>query len=144
MAVLARKVKTLMVTKQSFEKEFPSTEVLGLPTNITNDKQVTDAFSQIAGTYGKIIVFVSSTAYMSTNASVLGPQCNLDDWCKTFTTHVLGVVLMTNPFARHAAEGACLLNVLSSLATIPPMEPGLSAYPSSKAATGKVFDYIAL
>ena len=143
-AVMARREKNLLVTKEAIEKEFPGTEVLSIPTDITNKKQVDGAFAKVARTFGKIDIFISVAGYLSTPAPVLNPEFDLDDWWHTFNTNVLGVVQSTRAFARHAAETARVLHVSTCIASIPPLEPGVSAYAASKAASSKVFDYIAL
>ncbi|KFA69574.1 hypothetical protein S40285_09107 [Stachybotrys chlorohalonatus IBT 40285] len=143
-AILARREENLVATKESIERDFPSTEILGLSTDITSRRQVEDAFAKIAETFGEINVFVSSAAYMPTGAPVLSQQCDLDDWWQTFTTNILGVIQASRAFARHAADGARVLNVSTCLATTPPLEPNVSAYAASKAASSKVFDFIAL
>ncbi|KAH7038287.1 uncharacterized protein B0I36DRAFT_403910, partial [Microdochium trichocladiopsis] len=144
MAILARKENILTRAKESIEQEYPGTNGLALPTDITDGKQLTIAFTTVAESFRAIDILVCSAAYMPASAPVLSPECDLDSWWNTFTTNVLGVMKVARAFEPHAAEGGQILNIATALATLPPLQHGLSSYAASKAAAAKAFDCIAL
>lgn len=142
-AVMSRTERNLIATKQSIEAEFPGVEVLVVVADITSMKQVDDGLSKIYEAFGKIHVFVSNAAVLPVPRAVLSDDFDIQDWWATFSTNVLGLLHSVRGFAKHAAEGACLLNISTCICHIPPLEAGVSAYAASKAAAAKMIDYIA-
>ncbi|KAH8894455.1 NAD(P)-binding protein [Thozetella sp. PMI_491] len=143
-AIMSRTEKTLVATKHAIETEFPGTEVIVIIVDITNTGQVEEGFDKVNRTFGKIHVFVNNAAFLPVPQLVLNPEFDIQDWWTAFSTNVLGALHCVRAFAKHAADGACLLNISTCIAHIPPLEPGVSAYAASKLAAAKMFDCLAL
>jgi NAD(P)-dependent dehydrogenase (short-subunit alcohol dehydrogenase family) len=142
-AIIGRTETKLLATKHATEEEFHGTKVLAVPADITNAKQVDDAFLKISQTFGKIDVLVCSSAAMPIPRPILSPDFDVQDWWSTFNTNILGSLYTVRGFARYAAEGAHILNISTCVGHMPPLEAGVSAYAASKAGAAKLFDYIA-
>ncbi|RYP69138.1 hypothetical protein DL771_006232 [Monosporascus sp. 5C6A] len=142
-AIMSRTEKKLLATKHTIEEEFPGTEVLAVTADITNAKQVTDAFVKISQKFGKINVFVCNSAFLPVPRAVFSPDFDAEEWWAAFSTNVLGALYSVRGFIRHAAEGAHILHISTCVCHIPPMEAGPSAYSASKAAATKFFDHVA-
>jgi NAD(P)-dependent dehydrogenase (short-subunit alcohol dehydrogenase family) len=142
-AIVSRTKRNLLATKHAIEEEFIGTEVLAVPADITNVKQVNDAFLKINQTFGKIDVLVCNSAFMPAPRPVLSPDFDVQDWWTAFNTNILGALHTVKGFVRYAAEGAHILHISTCIGHIPPLEAGVSAYAASKAAAAKLFDYIA-
>ncbi|KAH7030651.1 NAD(P)-binding protein [Microdochium trichocladiopsis] len=169
-AILARREDKLLAAKALIEKEFPGVQVLALVTDIANEKQVDASFAKIAEVFddsssngasvngsangrgkGKIDVLVANSGFFPTPGGILDPKTDLADWWRGFETNVLGLIHVSRAFLRHSKPliagergGPRIINISTGIATIPPMQQGISAYAGSKAAGGKVFDYIAM
>lgn len=143
-AIMSRTEKNLLATKKAIEEEFPGTEVLAVPADITNQEQVNGAFSRIGQTYGKIHVLVCNSGFLPISRPVLDADFDLQEWWTAFNTNILGALLTVQGFAKHAMDEAHVLHISSCVGHIPPLEAGVSAYAASKAAATKLFDYIAL
>jgi NAD(P)-dependent dehydrogenase (short-subunit alcohol dehydrogenase family) len=122
-AIIGRTETKLLATKHATEEDFHGTKVLAVPADITNAKQVDDAFLKISQTFGKIDVLVCSSAAMPIPRPILSPDFDVQDWWSTFNTHIL--------------------NISTCVGHMPPLEAGVSAYAASKAGAAKLFDYIA-
>jgi NAD(P)-dependent dehydrogenase (short-subunit alcohol dehydrogenase family) len=142
-AIVSRSENNLLATKKAIEEEFPGTEILAVPTDITNARQVDDAFLKISQTFGKIDVLVCNSAFMPAPRPVLSPDFDVQDWWAAFSTNILGALYTVQGFVKYAAEGAHILHISSCVGHMPPLEAGVSAYAASKAAGAKLFDYIA-
>lgn len=143
-AIISRTERKLLATKYAIEKEFQGTEVLAMPADITNAKQVDDAFLTISQAFGKINVLVCNSASMPGPHPVLSPSFDVQDWWAAFNTNILGTLYTVKGFAKYATKGAHILHISTAIAHIPPLEAGVSAYAASKIAATKLFDYIAL
>jgi NAD(P)-dependent dehydrogenase (short-subunit alcohol dehydrogenase family) len=142
-AIISRTERNLLDTKHAIEQEFQGTKILALPADITDEKQVNDAFLVIGQTFGKIDVLVCNSGFLPVPQPLLGPDFDIQDWWTAFNTNILGALYTVKGFARYAAEGAHILNISTCIGHIPPLLAGVSAYAASKAAAAKVFDYLA-
>jgi NAD(P)-dependent dehydrogenase (short-subunit alcohol dehydrogenase family) len=142
-AIISRTEKNLLATKHAIEEEFLGTEVLAVPTDITNARQVDAAFLKISQTFGKIDVLVCNSAFMPVPRPLLSPDFDVQDWWTAFNTNILGALYTVKGFVKYAAEGAHILHISTCVGHMPPLEAGVSAYAASKAAGAKLFDYIA-
>jgi NAD(P)-dependent dehydrogenase (short-subunit alcohol dehydrogenase family) len=141
--IISRTEKNLLTTKYAVEEEFPGTEILAVPTDITNERQVDDAFLKIGQIFGKIDILVCNSAFMPVPQPVLSPGFDVQDWWTAFNTNILGALYTVKGFVKYAAKGAHILHISSCVGHMPPLEPGVSAYAASKSAAAKLFDYIA-
>ncbi|OCL02477.1 NAD(P)-binding protein [Glonium stellatum] len=142
-AIISRTEKNLLATKHAIEEEFLGTEVLAVPADITNARQVDDAFLKISQTFDKIDVLVCNSAFMPVPRPVLSPDFDVQDWWTAFSTNILGALYTVQGFVKYAAKGAHILHISTCVSHMPPLEAGVSAYAASKAAGAKLFDYIA-
>jgi NAD(P)-dependent dehydrogenase (short-subunit alcohol dehydrogenase family) len=143
LAIISRSEKKLLDTKQAIEEEFAGTKVLAVPADISNAKQIEDAFLKINQTFGKTNVLVCNSAFLSSYSPVLSPNLDVQDWWNAFNTNILGSLYTIRGFLKFAAEGAHVLHISTAISHMPPIETGASAYAASKAAAVKLFDYIA-
>jgi NAD(P)-dependent dehydrogenase (short-subunit alcohol dehydrogenase family) len=143
-AIIGRTEGRLLATKNEIETEIPGTKVLAVVADITRIEQVDEGLKKIEQALGKIDVFISNAAFLPVPKPVLSSDFDIQDWWTAFSTNILGVLHCVRAFAKHAAPEAHLLNISTGIANMPPLEPGMSAYAASKAATAKVLDYIAL
>jgi len=142
-AIISRTEKNLLATKHAIEEEFIGTEVLAVSADITNVRQVEDAFLKISQSFKKIDVLVCNSASLPVPQPVLSPGFDVQDWWTGFNTNILGALYTVKGFIKYASEGAHILNVSTCLSHMPPLEAGVSAYVASKAAAAKLFDFIA-
>jgi NAD(P)-dependent dehydrogenase (short-subunit alcohol dehydrogenase family) len=138
-AILGRRQQPLLDTKTVIESEYPSCQVLAIPTDVVNNVQVKDAFAQAAGD-GKINVLVS-------NAAVLGVQGNIatlsvEKWMEGIVINLQGNFNVTKAFLEYAAKDSVIIETNSAAAHIT-VAPRFSVYNVSKAATARFYDSLA-
>ncbi|KXJ85730.1 putative short-chain dehydrogenase [Microdochium bolleyi] len=164
-AILARREEKLLAAKAQIEKDFPGVQVLALVTDIASEKQVDASFAKIAEVFnddrsnvngsasgkGKIDVLVANSGFFPTPGNILDSNTDLGDWWQGFQTNVLGLVHISRAFLRHSKPivvgergGPRIINISTAIATIPPLQAGISSYAGSKSAGAKIFDYIAM
>jgi NAD(P)-dependent dehydrogenase (short-subunit alcohol dehydrogenase family) len=141
-AIVSRTEKNLLTTKHAIEEQFKSAEVLTVSADITNARQVDDAFLKINNAIGKIDVLVCNSGFLPVSRPVLSPDFDVQDWWTAFNTNILGALHTVRGFVPYAAKGAHILNISSCIGHMPPIEVGVSAYAASKAAEAKLFDFI--
>jgi NAD(P)-dependent dehydrogenase (short-subunit alcohol dehydrogenase family) len=141
-AIMSRTEKNLLAAKATIEATFPATKVLTPTADVSKEDQVDAAFDAVKKEFGTIDIMVSNSAFMATNTSLAA--ADVKDWWTTYETNVLGAMLVTRAFLRNKSEGAFLLNISSGVAHMPGMGHGISAYASSKSASTKLFEYVAV
>ncbi|RFU73022.1 short-chain dehydrogenase [Trichoderma arundinaceum] len=141
-AIISRTQSRLDKTKAEIEAKHPHTKVLAVAADITREADINNAFDKIEEVFGKIDVYVSNSAWMSSGAKIA--ESETAEWWQGFETNVLGAFLSFKAFHKHASpKGAYILNIDSGIAHMPPIPTLVSAYAGSKAAATKLFDYIA-
>ncbi|KAF2099058.1 NAD(P)-binding protein [Rhizodiscina lignyota] len=140
-ALMSRSEKNLLATKASIEDAFPAAKVLTVVADVTDRQSVQTAFDYILDHMGKIDICVCNAGVLGT----AGPAATVDPetWFEPYEVNVKGSLLVAQAFLRQATSGSFLLHIASGMSHMPAVETQLSAYVSSKAASTKLFDYIA-
>ncbi|KAH7109299.1 oxidoreductase [Dendryphion nanum] len=138
--ILGRREEPLLATKAAIEKQYPETEVLAIPTDVTKKAEVDAAFAKIANG-GHIDVLVSNAAV----AGALGnfADTEVDDFLWGIVTNVTGNVTVTKAFLNHASKHAVVIETNSAAAHISPA-PGFASYNVSKAATARFYSSLTI
>ncbi|KFA81707.1 hypothetical protein S40288_08086 [Stachybotrys chartarum IBT 40288] len=143
-AILARSEGPLLEMKAKIEAAHADTKVWTYVVDISRPSQAgTDsvaaavqAFTRSAG--GKVDVLVANAGSLGQLASIA--DVDADKWWAAFETNVRGSFNLLRAFDGHAAPGATVIHVSSSVLYIPYI-PGYSAYRASKLAAYRTFDY---
>lgn len=116
------------------------TLVICKKADLTNANEVREAISDIAQFVGNISIFVSNAGFFPKVSSVLNYEA--DDYMEGFKMNVVTTLNALQAFRPHAAPGAVVLNISTSLAHVSPW-PGLSGYCVTKGANLKLVDFFA-
>ncbi|RAK90602.1 short-chain dehydrogenase [Aspergillus costaricaensis CBS 115574] len=130
-------------TKAVLKAEFPSVDVLALPTDITNEKEIAQTFDTIRNHFGIAHTLINNAGVFASIAPVA--QSDSNTWWKDFEVNVRGTYLATAAYLRLiAAESAdfqpTVVNLISTIGLTP---PGLSSYFISKLAVAKFTEFVA-
>lgn len=140
-AIISRNKSNLDDTKARVELDHPGVSVLPVVADVTKELEVGRAFADVEQSFGKIDVFVNNSGFTSEMVALGDSESG--DWWRAHEVNVLGSFLAFKGFHAHASPKAFVLNVTSVIAHMPAIPAGVSAYASSKAASAKLFDYIA-
>lgn len=129
-------------TAQVVKAEFPSVEVLALPTDITNQVSVSKTFETIKKTFGVAHTLVNNAGIFSSTDSI--ETADPATWWKDFEVNVRGTYLVTEAFLRlvsgHSSSvNATVINIISGIGLTPPT---LSSYFMSKLAVAKFTEFV--
>ncbi|PYH65991.1 SDR family oxidoreductase [Aspergillus vadensis CBS 113365] len=129
-------------TKAVLKAEFPSVDVLSLPTDITNEKEIAQTFDTIRNHFGIAHTLINNAGVFASIAPVA--QSDSNTWWKDFEVNVRGTYLVTAAYLRLiAAESAdfrpTVVNLISTIGLTP---PGLSSYFISKLAVAKFTEFV--
>lgn len=132
-AILGRRSQPLLATKAIIETESPSTEVLALPTDITDIASVEAAFAQVARD-SKIDVLISNAAVMGTKAPIMSQTSA--DLLSGIITNIQGNFNIATTFLKHKASAPTIIEVNSAAAHIT-IAPEFASYNIAKMATAR-------
>lgn len=116
------------------------TLVICKKADLTDAQEVREAINDIAQFVGNINIFVSNAGFFPKVSKVV--EYEADDYMEGFKMNVVTTMNALQAFHPHAAPGAVVLNISTSLAHISPW-PGLSGYCVTKAANLKLVDFFA-
>lgn len=138
-ALVGRREQPLLDTKASIEEKFPGVDVFVASTDVTDKRQVEDAFRKFAAK-GKIDVLVS-------NAAVTGPPESVEDadeerWLGAIQTNLKGSLFVAQASLRHASEKAVVVEVNSSAAHMN-FAAQYASYSVAKFAVHRLWDSVA-
>lgn len=139
-AILGRREQPLLDTKVAIEAEQPTTEVLAVPTDITDITSVEAAFVQIARN-SKIDILISNAAVMGTKAPIMSQTSA--DLLSGIITNMQGSFNVATTFLKHATAEPVIIEVNSAAAHLS-IGPEFAAYNSAKMATARFFTSLAL
>lgn len=142
LAILGRRAGRLEETAREIEAEYPGTTVLTHTADVSKAETVQGAFDDIVKAFGKIDVCISNAGYLS-KAEPLAIS-DLDDWWMSYETNVKGAYNIARAFLKVAKPGSALIDMTTAVAHLPALIPGHSAYASSKLASAKMYEYIAV
>ena len=137
--ILGRREQPLLDTKARIQAEFPNAEIVAVPTDVTKQDEVEQAFAKVAGD-GRIDVLIS-------NAAVIGAQGYIKDL--SAEEFLSGIVInlqnnfnVTKAFLRYAPEDAVIVETNSAAAHLT-VGPKFSSYNIAKAATARFYSSLA-
>jgi NADP-dependent 3-hydroxy acid dehydrogenase YdfG len=137
--ILGRTEKTLQATSDAVGKKHPHTTVLPIVTDITSAESVKRAFDAIQKR-GLIDIFINNAAYYA--GGEVGTQ-DAETFWQNFVTNVQGTLLSVQAALKNMSKhDGILINVNSAAAHV--LVPGYAGYSTSKIATAKMFDYLAM
>lgn len=138
-AILGRRSQPLLDTKAAIEAEFPGSQILAIPTDVTNTTAVDKAFAEVAGG-GKIDVLVSNAAMIGAQGNIL--TLNVEEFMQGITTNLQNNFNVTKAFLAHATANPIIIETNSAAAHIT-IAGGFSVYNISKVATARFYDSLA-
>ncbi|RAH54523.1 short-chain dehydrogenase [Aspergillus piperis CBS 112811] len=142
LVLITQSAKSAEETKAVLQAEFPSVDVLALPTDITNEKEIAQTFDTIRNHFGIAHTLINNAGVFASIAPVA--QSDSNTWWKDFEVNVRGTYLVTAAYLRLiAAESAdfqpTVVNLISTIGLTP---PGLSSYFISKLAVAKFTEFV--
>ncbi|KAF0327075.1 reductase [Colletotrichum asianum] len=118
----------------------PGTRVLCKKADLSICDEARVAIDEISLVVGKAHIFVSNAGFFPKVGGVVHQAA--EDYLEGFKLNVITTLHALQAFVPHAAEGAIVLNISTSLAHIKPWA-GLSGYCVTKAANLKLVDFFA-
>lgn len=142
LVLITQSAQSAEETKAVLQAEFPSVDVLALPTDITNEKEIAQTFDTIRNHFGIAHTLINNAGVFASIAPVA--QSDSNTWWKDFEVNVRGTYLVTAAYLRLiAAESAdfqpTVVNLISTTGLTP---PGLSSYFISKLAVAKFTEFV--
>ncbi|GLA16925.1 hypothetical protein AnigIFM62618_004030 [Aspergillus niger] len=142
LVLMTQSAQSAEETKAVLQAEFPSVEVLALPTDITDEKAVAQTFDTIKNHFGVAHTLINNAGVFSSIAPVA--QSDSNTWWKDFEVNVRGTYLVTAAYLRLIASESAdfrptVVNLISTISLTP---PGLSSYFISKLAVAKFTEFI--
>jgi NAD(P)-dependent dehydrogenase (short-subunit alcohol dehydrogenase family) len=146
LALIGRSQSSLDAAKAALASEYPDTEVVVAAGDVTDEASINAAFAAAMAALGgrTIDIVVLNSGYLPEPAPAAAADLDLQDWWKSYTVNVLGLLLSFRAFYRHASPDAILLHMSTAMLHVPAMPTGSGAYASSKAAGLKLVDQISL
>ncbi|KAH7406727.1 hypothetical protein DE146DRAFT_402422 [Phaeosphaeria sp. MPI-PUGE-AT-0046c] len=135
-ALLGRREEPLLSTKASLDKDFPSTKILAIATDITKSEQAKAAVDQVVAITGKVDVLVSNAAVVGILSPIADatPDALLDG----IFTNLKMSANITSAFLPHAAKDGVVIDTNSSAAHMD-VAPGFASYNIAKLAIARYF-----
>lgn len=101
-----------------------------------------DAMARVATAIGKWDVLILAAGYLSKPAAI--KDSAVDEWWQSFETNVKGAMVPVKAFLPTANSSHAAIVGLTTAVVFPPaVQPGLSAYITSKFALVKFIEYVA-
>lgn len=139
-AIISRRVNRLEAAAAEIMAAGPATRVVYESADLSERAAVDGAMKSITDQVGKIDIFISNAGILPDPGLVVG--YDVRELTRGFELNVIGAFNAVQAFVPHAAPGSMLFNISSGIAHFAPM-PGMFAYAATKAATIKMFDYVA-
>ncbi|KAJ5629997.1 oxidoreductase short chain dehydrogenase/reductase family [Penicillium herquei] len=129
-------------TKKIIQAEFPSVEILTLPTDIADEKAVARSFDTIKDKFGTAHTLINNAGVFAPGAPIAESDSAV--WWSDFEINVKGTYHVTAAFLRLVAQAPevkpTVVNLISSIALTPPT---LSSYFISKLSVAKLTEFVA-
>ncbi|KAF2622530.1 oxidoreductase [Macroventuria anomochaeta] len=139
-AILGRHKQPLLDTKATIGADNPFTEVLAIPTDITNIDSVEAAFSHVARN-SKIDILVSNAAVIGTKAPIISQISS--SLLSGIIINIQGNFNVATAFLKHAAVGGGVIIEVNSAAAHLTIAPEFAAYNIAKVATARFYSSLA-
>ncbi|KAJ5650257.1 NAD(P)-binding protein [Penicillium longicatenatum] len=128
-------------TKKVVQAEFPSVEILTLPTDIVDEKAVARTFDVIKDKFGTAHTLVNNAGVFAPGAPIV--ESDSVTWWNDFEINVRGTYHVTAAFLRLTTQTPqvkpTVVNLISSIALTPPT---LSSYFISKLGVAKFTEFV--
>lgn len=108
--------------------------------DVTKSESIRSALASIVSEVGHISIFVANAGMLPELSPVATAETA--SWMSGFSTNVLGPLNSVQAFLPLAAVGAIFININTVAAHVAPL-PGMGTYAATKAASGKMMDYVA-
>lgn len=141
LVLITQSAQSAEETKAIVEAEYPSVEVLALPTDILDEKAVARTFEAIKRKFGTAHTLINNAGVFSSVAPI--EQSDSTTWWKDFKVNVRGTYQVTAAFLRLIAgtpdSQPTIVNLISSIPLTP---PALSSYFMSKLSVAKFTEFV--
>ncbi|KAJ5372041.1 oxidoreductase short chain dehydrogenase/reductase family [Penicillium concentricum] len=128
-------------TKSIIQAEFPSIEILALPTNIADEKSVARTFEAIKEKFGTADTLINNAGVFAPGAPIV--ESDGATWWSDFEINVHGTYNVTAAFLRLIGQTPeikpTVVNLISTIALTP---PSLSSYFISKLSVAKMTEFV--
>lgn len=139
--LVGRRRHLLQAVASEIRAKYPSTEVLGIPTNISDMIEVQNLFSTITSNFGAPDILVNNAGVFSQRASLL--DSDPLKWWTDFEVNIHGTYLVTRAFLKCLDEKPGVIINMSAGASRIILAGRSSAYSISKGAVNRMTEYIA-
>lgn len=139
-AILGRREQPLLDVKAVIAAENPSTEVLAIPTDITNIQSVETAFAKVARN-SKVDILISNAAVIGTKAPIISQTSS--SLLSGIVANIEGNFNVATTFLKHATVAPIIIEVNSAAAYLN-IAPDFAAYNIAKIATARFYSSLAL
>ena len=159
LALIGRRANLLEAKRAELLAISPSTKILVVSADISNEQEINTAFEKIAGAFGPLDILVNNAAYFSGAAPSL--EDDVKNWFMSFEVNARGTFLVAQAFLKKAIAAATIVNselildtslahkltsffaVSTGITHLPPAQfPGFSAYAASKIASTVYLSYV--
>ena len=106
----------------------PTSNFVSIQVDVTEPKQLFEAFQFITENYGIPSVLINNAGYVDPKELL---EITYDQWMRTLNTNLTGTFLCTQQFVSYNKSGGKIINIASTAGTR--SQPGWSAYAASKA-----------
>jgi NAD(P)-dependent dehydrogenase (short-subunit alcohol dehydrogenase family) len=140
-AIIGRRPEILASKKIELQALSPSSQILTIGADISNEQEISSAFAKIKSSFGPLDILISNAAYFGGATPVL--EDNIQEYFTSFEVNVKGTFLTTKAFLANSVIDATILNITTAITHIPAEYfPGFSAYASSKMASTIYLNYV--
>ncbi|KAL6229032.1 hypothetical protein BDW75DRAFT_250239 [Aspergillus navahoensis] len=130
-------------TKHILQAEFPSVQLLALPTDIANEAAVSRTFDTIKDVFGTADTLINNAGVFASVGSIA--EADSAKWWRDFEINVRGTYNVTAAFLRLATgtpeSQPTIVNLISTIMLTP---PSLSSYFMSKLSVAKLTEFISV
>jgi NAD(P)-dependent dehydrogenase (short-subunit alcohol dehydrogenase family) len=139
-SIFGRTSKSLLQTKETLSKDYPTTKFYTYIADITDKSTLDTAFQAINSAVGPIDILIANAGFMPELLSLA--DSDPSDWWDGFEINVKGAFNVLTSFVPFASKDASITNISTAVPHMPYV-PGGSSYAVSKLAGTRVFDYAA-
>lgn len=144
LVLLGRSSEGLAQTERLVHETNPSTKVLSIPVDITDETGVNKAFQAAVDKFGVPHVLVNNAGALVKLDSIV--NTDVESWWKTQETNVKGTFIATKAFLKYTGDipsaPTTIINLISMAAQGVP--PGMSSYSPAKLAVCKFTQFLAM
>ncbi|CAI7678836.1 unnamed protein product [Penicillium manginii] len=144
LVLLGRSSEGLTETERLVNEINPSTKVLSIPVDVTDEAGMNKAFETAVEKLGVPQVLINNAGQLVKLDTIV--NTDVESWWKTQEINVKGTFIATKAFLKHVGEvpsaPTTIINVISTASQGVP--PGMSSYSPSKLAVSKFTQFLAM